>query len=108
MLTRLIVGLYVWIIEIALWLALLISSVAGYHYTVPMLDTAGLVLDNRATGGVLGALVFPVVTFVALAVLVGPFLLLVDIRKSVRVLEARSTDDGNGTPLQGVQTEHHL
>jgi len=41
MLTRLIVNLYTWIIEISLWFVLLISTVAGYHYTVPILKAAG-------------------------------------------------------------------
>ena len=107
MLTRLIVELYVWIIEIALWLALLISGVAGYHYIVPMLDTTGLVLDNRTTGRILGALVFPVVTFVVAAVVLGPLLLLVDIRKSVRAIEARSTGNRDRVPLLAERSEHY-
>jgi hypothetical protein len=47
MLTRLIVDLYAWIIEISLWFILLISGVAGYCYTVPILNAAGLILENE-------------------------------------------------------------
>ena len=44
MLTRLIVDLYAWIIEISLWLMLLIAAVAGYYFTVPMLYSAGAII----------------------------------------------------------------
>jgi len=95
MLTRLIVDIYVWIIEISLWFVLLISSVAGYHYTIPILKAAGLILDDQATGKIFGALVFASATFLVLAVFTGPLLLLVDIRKAVRALETKSSGAGN-------------
>ena len=91
MLTRLIVDLYAWLIEIFVWFMLLISGVAGYYYTVPMLDAAGLTLENETAGKILGALLFPIATFLVLAVLTGPVLVLVDIRKSVRALETKDT-----------------
>lgn len=37
MLTKLIVDLYGWIIEISLWFILLVSGIAGFHATVPAL-----------------------------------------------------------------------
>jgi hypothetical protein len=90
MLTRLIVNLYAWIIEISLWFMLLISGVAGYYYTVPLLKAAGGILENETAWKIYGALFFAVATFLVLAVLTGPFLVLVDIRKSVRVLESKN------------------
>jgi hypothetical protein len=89
MLTRLIVDLYAWIIEISLWFMLLISGVAGYYYTVPILNAAGGILESEAAWKISGALFFPVATFLVAAILTGPFLVLVDIRKSIRALETK-------------------
>jgi large-conductance mechanosensitive channel len=90
MLTRLIVEIYVWIIEISLWLALLMFGVAGYYLAVPLLKAAGAVLENEEAWKIYGSLLFAVVAFVVLAALVGPFLILVDIRRSVKALERSS------------------
>lgn len=89
MLTRLIVNLYVWIIEIFLWFAVVVFGIAGYLYTVPLLKSAGGVLQNDVAGRIAGALVFSLLSFIALAVIVGPILVLIDIRKSLRVIEAK-------------------
>jgi hypothetical protein len=98
MLTRLIGDLYAWIIEIYLWFVVLISSVAGYHYTVPILKAAGLTLENQTAGKLLGAVVFAFVTFLVSAVAIGPIVVLLDIRKSVRTLETKSSGNGNRVP----------
>jgi len=103
MLTRLIVDLYVWIIEISLWLLLLISGVAGYHYAVPVLNAAGLIPESAAVGKILGALFFAVATFLVSAVLTGPFLVLVDIRKSVRAFETKNS--GNNSSSRFLTSE---
>ncbi len=89
MLTKLIVVLYVWLLEIALWLTLVIASVWGYRVTVPMMHDAGAVLANEFAWKFIGALVFPVLTFLVLAVITGPVLILVDLRNAVRNIEAR-------------------
>jgi len=88
-LTKLIVVLYVWLLEIALWLTLLLASVWGYRVAVPMMHDAGAVLANEFAWKLLGALVFPVLTFLVLAVITGPILILVDLRNAVRSIEAR-------------------
>jgi hypothetical protein len=90
MLTRLIVNLYAWIVEIALWLTLLISGVAGYYLTVPLLNAGGLIPENELAWKVYGALFILVATFLVLAVFIGPLLVLLDIRKSVKALETTS------------------
>jgi hypothetical protein len=90
MLTRLIVHVYIWIIEIYMWVMLLISAIAGYHYTVPILKSAGGIPENETAWRIYGALFFAIATFIVLAVVLGPLLLLVDIRKSVRALEAKN------------------
>jgi hypothetical protein len=91
MLTRLIVDLYAWIIEISLWFMLLTSGVAGYYYTVPTLKAAGWILVNETAWKIYGALFLALATFLVLALLTGPFLVLVDIRKSVRALERKNS-----------------
>ena len=95
MLTRLIVDLYAGIIEIALWFMLLISGVAGYYYTVPLLNAAGGIPENETVWQIYGALFFVVATFLASAVLTGPFLVLVDIRKSIRAYETINSGFGS-------------
>ena len=108
MLTRLIVDLYGWIIEISLWFMLLISGVAGYYYTVPILKTAGLILENETAGKISGALFFAVATFLVSAVLTGPFLVLVDIRKSVRALETKDSGSSSSRVLPSEPREPSL
>lgn len=92
MLTRLIANLYAGIIEISLWIVLLISGVVGYRYTVPILESAGLILDDASAWSICGALVFLVLALPMLALLTGPLLVLIDIRKSLKIIEARSSE----------------
>lgn len=88
MLTRLIVALYAWLLEIALWLMLPLAGVLGYHVTVPLMINAGAVLTNEFAWKLCGALLFPGIVFLVVAVVIGPFLMLVDIRQAVRHIEA--------------------
>ena len=109
MLSRLIVDVYGWIIEIFLWLTLLIAGIAGFHSAVPILKTAGAVPENEIAWRILGAIGSPLVAFLALAVLFGPILVLVDIRKSVRALEASARYSGSdGAVLPIEHREPHL
>lgn len=109
MLSRLIVNVYSWIIEIWLWFVLLISAVVGFHMVVPILKDAGIVLENEVAWKILGAVVFPFFAFLSLAVLFGPILVLVDIRKSVRALEAsRQGNRGSAGVLPVEYKEPHL
>lgn len=96
MLTKLIVDLYTWVIEISLWFILLISGLAGYHFTVPMLNAAGWILKNETPWKIFGAVLSPIATFLILALLIGPILVLVDIRKSVRALEMKNSGSRSG------------
>ncbi len=89
MLSRLIVDVYAWLIEIFLWLVLLLSSLAGYHYSAPILKGAGLIRDPNIGEKVVGAVIFAVAAFLVTAVVLGPILVLFDIRKSIRTFEAR-------------------
>jgi len=108
MLTRLIVDVYVWIIEISLWFMLLISGVTGYHYTVPILKAAGWILENETAWKIYGALFFVVATFLVSAVLTGPFLVLVDIRKSVRAFETNNSGSSSSRVLPFERREPSL
>ena len=103
MLAKLIVALYVWLLEIALWLMLTFASVLGYYVTVPIMNHAGAILTNEFALKILGALVFPVIAFLLLAAIIGPFLILVDVRDAVRNIEARLEGGGDvseSLPLQ--------
>ena len=109
MLTKLIVDLYGWIIEISLWFILLIAGIAGFHSLVPLLKRSGAILENELAWRILGAVVSPVVAFLILVVLFGPILVLVDIRKSVRSLEAKIRSSGSdGAVLPIEHREPHL
>ena len=89
MLTRLVVQVYASIIEISLWFAVMLSGVAGYHYSVPLVSAAGWTPKDEGTWKVLAAVASVSASFLVLAVLTGPFLVLLDIRKSMRALETR-------------------
>ena len=108
MLTKLIVDLYGWIIEVSLWFILLISGVAGFQSAVPALKYAGLILEYETAWKILGAAFFSVVAFLVIAVLIGPFLVLLDIRKSVRALKATNRGGGSSGSQQVEYREPHL
>jgi hypothetical protein len=95
MLTRFVVDVYAWLTEIYLWLVVLLSSIAGYHYAAPifnpLLNGAGLMLESHVGGKVIGGLIFAIAAFLVSAVVLGPILVLFDIRKSIRTLEARES-----------------
>ena len=105
MLTRLIVDLYAGIIEISLWFLLLISGVAGYYYTVPILNDAGWILENEAAWKICGALLSAVAAFLVSAALTGPYLVLVDIRKSLRALETKNSGGSSSRVLPAEPRE---
>ena len=109
MLSKLIVNVYGWIIEIWLWFILLIFAVAGFHSTVPILKSNGAVLQNEIAWRILGAVVSPVAAFLVLAVIFGPILLIVDIRKTVRALEAAIRGSGRDVDVRPIEyKEPHL
>ena len=89
MLTRLIVASYVWLLEAALWFMLAVGGVVGYHVTVTLMNAVGAQLTPEFAWKMLGALVFLVITFLVLAVITGPLLVLMDVRQAVRNIEAR-------------------
>jgi hypothetical protein len=99
MLTKLIPEIYIGIIELTLWLSLLVSGFIGYYVTVPALRSAGLILANDAASRLGGAVICVVAAFLFLVVWTGPLLLLVDIRRSVRALEANSSDNNRTEDL---------
>ena len=89
MLTRLIVASYVWLLEAALWFTLAIAGVVGYHFMVPLMNATGAEVTGEFAWRILGTLVFLVITFLVLAVITGPILLLIDVRNAVRNIEAK-------------------
>lgn len=109
MLSRLIVNVYGWIIEIWLLMALLISAAVGFNLTVPALKYTGAVLENELAWKILGAGAFPLISFLSLAVTFGPLLVLVDIRNRVKALEASGqAGSGNAGVLPIEYKEPHL
>jgi hypothetical protein len=96
MLSRFIVDLYTWIIEIFLWFMLLVSAAVGWRFTLPFLRGIGLIPGNEGAAMIAGALLAVVVTFLGLAIALGPLLVLFEIRRSVKVLEAKRAGDGIG------------
>ena len=71
MLTKFIVASYATLIEISLWLFLFIFLVSGW----------------KSVGGFIGAIIGLVVGFVFAVMFFGAFLILEDIRKSVKAIE---------------------
>src|SRR5688572_23598733 len=90
MLSRLIVASYAWLLEISLWLALAVASITGYERMVPVMRSAGLLPDHELAWKIVGALAFPVIAFLFLAVIYGPLFILVDLRRAVRNIEAKA------------------
>lgn len=92
MLTRVIVDLYAWIIEFALWALILASALLGFAFFVPAVGEAGWVLEHELAWRILGAVLSATFAFLTAVVFVGPLVLLVDIRRSVRDIESRLID----------------
>jgi len=97
MLTRLIVASYVWLLEIALWLALIVAAVVGFNVTVPMLNNAGAVLTNEFAWKLCGALLSSVIAFLVLTIVTGPFLVLLDVRQAIRNIDAKLERSGDAS-----------
>lgn len=75
------------------------AAVLGYQGAVPALNEMGYLPTNESAWKILGAIVAPIVSFLLIAVVTGPFLLLLDIWKSVRNIEGRSdNENGNKAP----------
>jgi hypothetical protein len=109
MLTRLIVVSYAWLLETALWITLVLSSVVGYHITVPLMNEMGAVLTHEFTWKILGAIIFPIITFLGVAVIAGPLLVLLDVRKAVRSIEAKlNRGEEARTSLPTERREPHI
>lgn len=74
MLSRIIVSTWATLIEIALWLILLIALVSGWQ-----------------AGGFFGAIGGLIIAFIFGSMFMGAFLVLEDIRKSVKAIEERQS-----------------
>lgn len=72
MLSKLIVGSWSVLIEVSLWLLLLVGLVAGWQ-----------------AGGFLGAIGGLILAFIVGSMFMGAFLVLDDIRKTVKVIESK-------------------
>jgi len=101
MLTRLIVASYAWLLEAALWVALALAGLVGYHFTVDIMDAVGAVPTPVLGWKILGGLVFVGIAFLFLAVFAGPVLVLMDVRQVVRSIEARLEQAGRSEDIRG-------
>ena len=89
MLTRLIAASYAWLLEVSLWVSLALAGIAGYTSMVPIMQALGASPFPELTWKILGACAFVVVAFLLLAVITGPLLILMDVRHSLRSLDAK-------------------
>jgi len=78
MLSKIIVSAYATFIEISLWLSLLVFIVGGWNFSNPITGQGG---------GLIGAIIALIIWFVIAVVFFGAFLVLEDIRKSVKRIE---------------------
>jgi hypothetical protein len=88
MLTRLIAASYAGLLEVTLWISLALAGIGGYNTTVPLIQALGASPFPEFAWKMLGACVFIVVAFLFLAAFTGPFLILMDVRRAVRSIEA--------------------
>ena len=86
----------------------MVPPVAGYQFAVPLLGVFRIEAINPGAWSILGAIVFMAGTFLVLAVLHGPFLLLVEILKSVRSIEGDTKSDGARFDFAPVRKEPSL
>jgi hypothetical protein len=93
MLIRLITSSYVRLLELSLWTSLAFAAIVGYHLAVPLIGLFGMVFTNELAGKLVGAVVLTTLMFLSLAAAVGPILVVIDIRQSLRRIEARRDRD---------------
>jgi len=88
------------LLEFALWIALVIAGVVGYQVTVPIMSGIGAILTPEVAWKFVGALSFVAITFLVLAVVTGPFLVLLDIRHTIRHIASGPSrgDEGRESP----------
>jgi len=78
MLSKIIVSSYAVFIEISLWLSLLLFVIGGWNFSNPMTGQGG---------GFMGAIIGLLIWLVIAVVFFGAFLVLEDIRKTVKRIE---------------------
>jgi hypothetical protein len=89
MLTRFIVTSYAGLVELALWIAIALAVFTGYNIALPVAQWMEVAPKNAFAWQLFGASTLVVSTLLLLAVATGPLLILVDIRRSVLLIEAR-------------------
>ena len=89
MLTKFIVASYAGLVELALWLALALAAFTGYQIALPVAFWMEAVPKNAFAWQIFGASALTVAAVLVLAVVTGPFLILVEIRRSILLIEAR-------------------
>ena len=95
MLTRIIVSFYSGLIELSLWLLIIIGGIVGYQTAETLKGS-----DAAIVGGVIGALI----SFIVAAVVFGGFLVIDEIRRSVRHIEISNDQYRSSNDLSRSQT----
>ena len=104
MLTRMIVDLYAWLVEGLLWVIVISSTVVGYRYFDQVMIVFGVIVEPTIPNKLVGGAICAAVALIFSAIILAPFLVLFDIRQSVRSLES-GRRHGTSLDLRGVSLD---
>lgn len=90
--------MYEILLEVLLWVVLLLASVGGYLQLPDLLAGHGIIV-TRTLGMTIGA----VAGFLFLAAVIGPLLLLVDVRRTLIQIQEQVTQDPSRPPARVEQ-----
>lgn len=93
MLSKLIAASYALLLEISLWISLALAGIVGYNATVPIFQALGGSPYPEFFWKLVGASAFIFVGFIFISVITGPLLVLIDIRRAVKNIEASMVND---------------
>jgi signal transduction histidine kinase len=93
MLSKFIATSYALLLEVSLWISLALAGIVGYNATIPIFQALGGSPYPEFVWKLVGASAFIFIGFLFIAVITGPLLVLIDIRRAVTNIAAGMVND---------------
>jgi hypothetical protein len=93
MLSKFIATSFALLLEVSLWISLALAGIIGYNATVPILQALGGAPYPEFVWKLIGASAFIFIGFLFISIITGPLLILIDIRRAIKNIEAGMVKD---------------
>jgi hypothetical protein len=102
MLSKFIAASFALLLEVSLWISLALAGTVGYNATVPIFQALGGSPYPEFLWKLVGASAFIFVGFLFISVITGPLLVLIDIRRAVKNIEAGMVNDSKNISMRNT------